>query len=440
MGKVIAVASWKGGNGKTTAVAAISSCLAELGYKTLCVDFDTESGPLGFALCLNVFPVTDFSDLLAGKLKIIEKCSGHPRIPNLFFLSAPVFSGPSGPDADCVSFVFDEIKKEFDYCVIDSMSAAGFKTSPAAADTLIFVAAAGRAACGASKTADAVRSFEVRDSRLLVNRALPKHSEKLRKAVGEITEKTGARLIGVIPESAAVSRALRGFTPLVLYAGRSPAYDFLDAARRLSGEDIPFSVREYRRVSDLRSASLRKIRAAANTSPASGGARSLPETAKYDPKPPKKAHENFIGPFGDPGSWARSTLTIPPGEDPVRIHTVAQPRGSAGRETVRDRMWLHDLLDDNGIPYHIEIVGYWPSRRRFAEKQYIYVEKSRRNEAMSLISAYNNPANFINEGPDGAERNITENIIGGVPQKICPSCGKEVDFDYHKCPFCKEKM
>ena len=25
----------------------------------------------------------------------------------------------------------------------------------------------------------------------------------------------------------------------------------------------------------------------------------------------------------------------------------------------------------------------------------------------------------------------------GLPQKKCPNCGKEHDFDYPKCPFCK---
>ena len=25
----------------------------------------------------------------------------------------------------------------------------------------------------------------------------------------------------------------------------------------------------------------------------------------------------------------------------------------------------------------------------------------------------------------------------GLPQKVCPLCGKEIDFDYPKCPYCK---
>ena len=25
----------------------------------------------------------------------------------------------------------------------------------------------------------------------------------------------------------------------------------------------------------------------------------------------------------------------------------------------------------------------------------------------------------------------------GLPRKQCPKCGKMIDFDYYKCPFCK---
>ena len=40
MSTVIAVTSGKGGTGKTSLVGAVSSCLAALGYSTLCIDMD----------------------------------------------------------------------------------------------------------------------------------------------------------------------------------------------------------------------------------------------------------------------------------------------------------------------------------------------------------------------------------------------------------------
>ena len=37
--------------------------------------------------------------------------------------------------------------------------------------------------------------------------------------------------------------------------------------------------------------------------------------------------------------------------------------------------------------------------------------------------------------PRGEE---TEYGSPGIPQKICAFCGKEIDFDFPKCPYCKQ--
>ena len=36
----------------------------------------------------------------------------------------------------------------------------------------------------------------------------------------------------------------------------------------------------------------------------------------------------------------------------------------------------------------------------------------------------------VNEGIDAVSKD-------GMPQKKCPTCGKEHDFDYPRCPYCK---
>ena len=37
---------------------------------------------------------------------------------------------------------------------------------------------------------------------------------------------------------------------------------------------------------------------------------------------------------------------------------------------------------------------------------------------------------MVNEGIDAVSKD-------GVPQKKCPTCGREHDFDYPRCPYCK---
>ena len=37
---------------------------------------------------------------------------------------------------------------------------------------------------------------------------------------------------------------------------------------------------------------------------------------------------------------------------------------------------------------------------------------------------------MVNEGIDAVSKD-------GMPQKKCPTCGREHDFDYPRCPYCK---
>ena len=52
MGKILAFVSGKGGTGKTSMCAAVSSCLAEAGMRVLCVDLDVGLRNLDLALAM----------------------------------------------------------------------------------------------------------------------------------------------------------------------------------------------------------------------------------------------------------------------------------------------------------------------------------------------------------------------------------------------------
>ena len=248
MGKVIAVTSGKGGTGKTTTVAAISSCLAALGHKTLCVDFDAGLKNLDLALCMSDFAVADFMDVVSGRLDLMDACHECPQVSNLFFLSAPTVCGPDGPDAASVKPMFDEIRREFDYCFIDSPAGigAGFRLTHAFADMSIIVTNGELPAMrDAQRIADAIRDMGIKELRLLVNRVKPGNFKRIRTTVDDIIDTVGAQLLGVVREDPAVFLSLHENTLLILYRRRLAAYNFLDAARRITGEDIPLRLRRY---------------------------------------------------------------------------------------------------------------------------------------------------------------------------------------------------
>ena len=242
MGTVIAVASGKGGTGKTTSVAAISSCLAVLGYKTLCIDFDAGLKNLDFSLCMTDFVIMDYMDIINGQLDLMEACNESPMIPNLYFLAAPAENTPDEAGLVALKTMFDSIRSEFDYCLIDAPSGigSGFRLAHCNADMSIIVTTGELPAMrDAQRTAAIIRELGISNIRLIVNRVQPKNFKRIKTTVDDVIDTVGVRLLGLIPEDKNIFRALHANTPLVLYKKRHSAYDFLDAARRITGEDVP---------------------------------------------------------------------------------------------------------------------------------------------------------------------------------------------------------
>jgi septum site-determining protein MinD len=242
MGKVIAVASGKGGTGKTTTVAAVSSCLAALKHKTLCIDFDVELRNLDLALCMADFTVADFSDVLDGRLELTEACHESTLIKNLSYLAAPPSLDWDKTDGEAIERLFDQIRGEFEYCLIDSPPGigTGFALSHKCADMSIIVTVGELPAMrDAQRAAEILREMGVQELRLLVNRVLPKNYKRLHTTIDNVIDTVGTQLLGIIREDESISQALHENTPLVLFRKRLAAYDFLDAALRITGKDIP---------------------------------------------------------------------------------------------------------------------------------------------------------------------------------------------------------
>jgi septum site-determining protein MinD len=242
MGQIITITSGKGGTGKTTTAAALSSCLAVLGKRTLCIDFDAELRNLDLALAMSNYAVMDFVDIASGRHKIKESCSESPQIPNLFFLTAPAAKIPDNIGVEEISMMFKNIRAEFDYCIIDAPAGVGrgFKLANADVDMSIIVTTGDLSAMrNATRTADVLRAMGVKKLRLIVNKVDRKKFRKIRTTIDDIIDITGVRLIAVVVEDMNIQMALHSGTPLVLYRNRKAAYEFLDAARRLIGEDLP---------------------------------------------------------------------------------------------------------------------------------------------------------------------------------------------------------
>lgn len=242
MGRIVTVTSGKGGTGKTTTVAAVSSCLAALGHKTLCVDLDTGMGNLDLALGMADFTVIDYTDVMKGRSDdIASACNESPYIPNLFFLASPPSGELEEADRFGLTEMFDEIRSAFDFCIVDSPPGigTGFALAHSNVDMSIIVTTGELPAMrDAMRAAGTLRDIGVENIRLIVNKVNSGNLKHIRTTIDDIIDTTGARLIGIIPEDKCVFRALHDGVPLALYYKRKCVYDFLDVARRITGEEI----------------------------------------------------------------------------------------------------------------------------------------------------------------------------------------------------------
>jgi len=213
-----------------------------LEYRTLCLDFDAGLRNLDLALGMTDFTVMDYGDVLNNRIELEAAYSESPLIQNLFFLSAPAEKDHDESDIEAFKEMFETIRSEFDFCLIDSPPGigAGFKLAHCNTNMSIIVTKGELPSIrDAVRTASIIRASGVNNLRLLVNRVKPSTFRLMKTTIDDIVDITGVQLLGIVREDKCIPRALHEGTPLVRYKKLKSAYNFLGAARRIAGEDIP---------------------------------------------------------------------------------------------------------------------------------------------------------------------------------------------------------
>ena len=137
--------------------------------------------------------------------------------------------------------------------------------------------------------------------------------------------------------------------------------------------------------------------------------------------------------------WAKPTLIPDLDAKLVNVYIV-KPDSTGAMDKIRHRMWVHDLLDDHNIPYHIEIKSFNPSKNKTIESQWIYVEEKHGLIVKALLTQYVDPGSLSYSEEEMGDEDIENISEDGIPQKKCTSCGENVDFDFYKCPYCKASL
>ena len=123
MGKIIIVASGKGGTGKTTVTANIGAALAMRGNLVALVDMDMGCRNLDITLGLESSIVYDIFDVIEENCDLDEALIKDTRYENLYFIPAPQTRDTSSVEDEAVKGIWEKLSSSTDIALSPSRSA-----------------------------------------------------------------------------------------------------------------------------------------------------------------------------------------------------------------------------------------------------------------------------------------------------------------------------
>lgn len=242
-GQVMTITSGKGGVGKTTMTANIGVALAKQGQRVACLDADIGLRNLDVVMGLENRIVYDLIDVIEGHAKLRQAMIRDKRLPDLQLLPAAQTRMKSAVHADQMIALAEELKKEFDFILIDCPAGieTGFKNAIAPADQIVIVVTPEVSSVrDADRVIGLVEASEKPTPRLIINRTRP---EMVRRGdmldTSDVLEILAIELLGIVPEDERIITSTNKGQPVALedHAGAGAA--FTRIARRILGEDVP---------------------------------------------------------------------------------------------------------------------------------------------------------------------------------------------------------
>ncbi|MGL5284965.1 MAG: septum site-determining protein MinD, partial [Aeromonas sp.] len=127
MARIIVVTSGKGGVGKTTTSAALSTGLAQRGHKTVVIDFDIGLRNLDLIMGCERRVVYDFVNVINGEANLNQALIKDKRVENLAILPASQTRDKDALTREGVEKVLNQLAEMgYEYIVCDSP--AGIET------------------------------------------------------------------------------------------------------------------------------------------------------------------------------------------------------------------------------------------------------------------------------------------------------------------------
>ena len=250
--KIIVITSGKGGVGKTTSAAAISTGLALQGHKTVVIDFDVGLRNLDLIMGCERRVVYDFINVIHGEARLNQALIKDKNCDNLFILPASQTKDKESLSYHGVGLVLKELSDMgFEYVICDSPAGieSGALIALYYADVAIVTTNPEISSVRDSdriigilnaRSRRAVNNWDPIDTRLLLTRYEPSRVEKEEMLSREnIQELLNIPLLGVIPESKDVLNASNTGVSIIHDKKSDAGQAYADSVDRLLGKEIP---------------------------------------------------------------------------------------------------------------------------------------------------------------------------------------------------------
>jgi len=254
MAKVLVVTSGKGGVGKTTSTAALGAALAQAGQKVAVIDFDVGLRNLDLVMGAERRVVFDLVNVVQGVAKLSQALIRDKRLDTLWLLPASQTRDKDALTEEGIAAIIKEMRPNYDWVICDSPAGIerGATLAMRFADIAVIVTNP-----EVSSVRDSDRIIGLLDSKtekaekgqrvekhVLITRYDPQRAARGEMLnIEDVLEILSTPLLGIIPESEEVLRASNIGSPVTLSnATSAPARAYLDAARRLKGDDVPMHI------------------------------------------------------------------------------------------------------------------------------------------------------------------------------------------------------
>ncbi|CUR53393.1 Septum site-determining protein MinD [Serratia symbiotica] len=251
--RIIVITSGKGGVGKTTSSAAIATGLAQIGKKTVVIDFDIGLRNLDLIMGCERRVVYDFINVIQGDAALNQALIKDKRTKNLYILPASQTRDKEALTHKGVKKIFSDLEKmNFDFIICDSP--AGIETGALMAlyfaDEAIITTNPEVSSVRdsdrilgilSSKSCRAEKGEKPIKEHLLLTRYNPirvNRGDML--SIKDVLDILCIPLLGVIPEDEYVLRASNQGEPIILDTNSDAGKAYKDTVKRLLGEDCPY--------------------------------------------------------------------------------------------------------------------------------------------------------------------------------------------------------